>query len=763
MTPARFSTAEAEHLALEHWGLRAHASPLPSYIDQNFRLEGEDGACFVLKLAHAGQDPEELELECAALAWLAQRVELCPRVLPAGAGQPMLEVRATDGSARLARLLSFLPGTLYADVEAPGPALWASLGSALARTASAFEGFEHPAMGRVIQWDLARAGWIATRTGVIADLERRGRVERALAAYLARARPHLAQLRAGVVHNDANDNNLLVEPGPEGPRVAGLIDFGDLVHTATVCDLAIALAYAVFEQAAPLDTLLAVVGGYHAERPLFELELEVLLPLVRARLAVSVVSSAEAARDDPQNSYAGISEERAWSALARLEELDGRAALDALRTACGFPPLAAPGRPAQGLGAARARVLGPSLSLAYREPLKLVRGSGQYLFDVEGRAFLDCVNNVCHVGHCHPRVVRAGAQQMALLNTNTRYLHDTIVDYAERLAASFPDPLGVVFFVNSGSEANELALRMARAATGRRDVVVVDGAYHGNTSSLVDLSPYKHDGPGGEGAAPWVRTVSMPDAYRGAHRDAGPYADEVARAASGAAAFLCESILSCGGQIVLPAGYLEAAYAHVRAAGGVCIADEVQVGFGRVGTHMWAFETQGVVPDIVTLGKPMGNGHPLAAVVTTAEIAAAFDNGMEYFNTFGGNPVSCAIGSAVLDVIEDEGLRAHALEVGGFLLEGLRDLATRHASIGDVRGLGLFLGVQFVADRSTKAPDAALLARLVEFARGEGILFSSDGPQHDVLKLKPPLCFTREDAALVVACLERGLALEAEP
>jgi glutamate-1-semialdehyde aminotransferase len=285
--------------------------------------------------------------------------------------------------------------------------------------------------------------------------------------------------------------------------------------------------------------------------------------------------------------------------------------------------------------------LGRSLSLSYAEPLKIVRGQSQFLYDEAGEAYLDMVNNVAHVGHCHPRVVAAGQRQMEELNTNTRYLHDNIVELARRLAATMPPPLGVCFFgVNFGSEANDLALRLARTHTGRHDVISIEVGYHGNLSSLIEISPYKFSGPGGRGRPAGCWVAELPDGYRGRLKYGEPglgprYAEDVGRQIEAAAregreiaAFFCESILSCGGQIGLPPGYLAAAYESVRAAGGVCVADEVQVGFGRVGTHMWAFETQGVVPDIVTVGKPFGNGHPLAAVVTTPEIAASFANGM---------------------------------------------------------------------------------------------------------------------------------------
>ncbi|MEO6446181.1 MAG: aminotransferase class III-fold pyridoxal phosphate-dependent enzyme, partial [Gemmatimonadaceae bacterium] len=413
--------------------------------------------------------------------------------------------------------------------------------------------------------------------------------------------------------------------------------------------------------------------------------------------------------------------------------------------------------------------LGPSLSIAYRQPLHMVRGVMQYLISSDGRRYLDAVNNVPHVGHSHPHVVRAGARRMATLNTNTRYLHEDLVRYAERLTATLPEPLRVCFFVCSGSEANELALRLAAAHTGERDVIAIASGYHGNTSTLVDVSSYKFDGPGGAGAPPWVHTVPMPDTFRGPFgRDdanAGRKYAQAVREAVGAVrrdgrrvrAFLAESILSCGGQIVLPPGYLAEAYRHTRDAGGVCIADEVQVGFGRVGTHFWAFETQGVVPDIVTMGKPIGNGHPLAAVVTTPEIARAFANGMEFFSTFGGNPVSCAIGQAVLDVMESEQLQARAHAVGGYLTDRLASLAERWPLMGDVRGLGLFIGVELVHADAGRTPAARQASYVANRMKDGGVLLSTDGPRNNVLKIKPPLCFSTENADLLVDTMARVL------
>jgi 4-aminobutyrate aminotransferase-like enzyme/Ser/Thr protein kinase RdoA (MazF antagonist) len=404
--------------------------------------------------------------------------------------------------------------------------------------------------------------------------------------------------------------------------------------------------------------------------------------------------------------------------------------------------------------------LSQALSMSYREPLEIVRGERAYLFDADGNAWLDLVNNVCHVGHAHPRVTAALAGQAAVLNTNTRYLHSALVTYARRLAATLPDPLSVVFLTNSGSEANDLALRLARAHTGRRHLLALEWGYHGNLGSLIDISQYKFDRPGGEGRPRHVRLVEVPDPYRGAHGGDGPaYADDVRRACTerDPAAFIVESFPGCAGQLELAPGYLAAAFAHARTAGAVCIADEVQVGFGRVGSHFWGFETQGVVPDIVTMGKPIGNGHPMGAVVTTPQIARSFANGMEYFNTFGGNPVSAAVGNAVLDVIRDERLQARAHVLGGRFAAGLSDLAPGRPMIGDVRGRGLYLGVELVRDRRTKEPATAEAAAVKEAIKAQGILISTDGPHDNVLKIKPPLVITAHDIDRAVAAIGRAI------
>ncbi|KPV51806.1 hypothetical protein SE17_19140, partial [Kouleothrix aurantiaca] len=455
----------------------------------------------------------------------------------------------------------------------------------------------------------------------------------------------------------------------------------------------------------------------------------------------------------------------------------GRASLrDAWLALCPDPsPLlgvqaAAPAPPpADTLLKRRGQVVQQSQEYYYQRPMPLVRGWRQYLYDDAGRAYLDAINNVAHVGHSHPHVSAAITRQLALLNTNSRFLYRGIVEYAERLAALLPEPLRVVFFVCSGSEANDLALRLARAHTRQHDVVVIDGEYHGNTTAVDEISTSLLDNPQAKNTRPWVHAAMRPNPFLGPFPANDPdcgakYAADVARAVNevreqgrGVAAFFTESLLGSSGGVALPAGYLQHAYAAVRAAGGLCIADEVQVGFGRMGTHFWAFETQGVVPDIVTMGKPIGNGYPLAAVVTTPAIAESFRQTTTYFNTYGGNPVACAAGMAVLDIIEGEGLQAQALEVGRAFRAALAGLGAHHEQLGAVYGQGMYLGAELVRDRAGKAPATALAMRVAERMRELGVIVYPTGDHYNVLKIKPPLVFNHTDVDFFVAMLDRAL------
>jgi 4-aminobutyrate aminotransferase-like enzyme len=856
-------------------------------------------------------------------------------------------------------------------------------------------GFDHPQAHRNFEWDLAQAGWTSEYLHLFSTEQQE------LVRYFQHQYEDFQEeyklLRKGVVHNDANDNNIVVSDHLEDPEVLALIDYGDAIYTQLINDLAVAIAYAVMGKPDVLAAALPLVKGYHENFPIREKELEFLYTLVAMRLVISVCKSAINRKAEPDNSYLLVSEKAAWDVLKKWRKVREEFALFSFREACSYCPhpgedrfkawaknqelsLASlfPGlqkeavesldlsvsstwlghqselenlehfqyrinrlqsrvpdriiaggyleprvvyttpaydktgnsrsesrtihlgvdlwveagtavhalfdgevytavndaaakeyggliilkhregdtefftlhghlaleslektrqgkhiRQGEQIGwigsypengnwvphlhfqvilsmlgyrddfpgvtyyneidvwksicpdpnllfklkeldqekgpdlnetlRIRKQHLGKGLSLSYEKPLKLVRGAGVYLFDQVGTRYLDTVNNVAHVGHEHPEVVRAGQQQMAVLNTNTRYLHDAINEFALALLETFPDELSVVHFVNSGSEANELALRMAHTYTGQRDVIAVEVGYHGNTTGCVDVSSYKFDGKGGKGAPPFTHVVPLPDSFRGIHRGAdsglayaGHVQNQVEKIQSmgrDVAGFICESIISCGGQIELPDGYLKLAYESVRKAGGICIADEVQVGCGRVGSAFWGFQLHGVLPDIVTIGKPIGNGHPLAAVVCTAEVAASFANGMEYFNTFGGNPVSCAIGKEVLAVIKREGLQKNALDVGSYLKSELQHMQTEFPGIGQVRGQGLFLGIEL--SDSAKNPLTQKTAYLANRMKELGILMSTDGKENNVLKIKPPLVFSKENADTLVSALKR--------
>lgn len=410
----------------------------------------------------------------------------------------------------------------------------------------------------------------------------------------------------------------------------------------------------------------------------------------------------------------------------------------------------------------RGELLGPAYRLFYEKPLHIVRGEGVWLYDPEGNAYLDVYNNVASVGHCHPHVVEALTKQAAVLNTHTRYLHETIVDYAAKLLTKFPAALKHVMFTCTGSEANDLALRIAKSYTKGTGVIITKLAYHGLTVAISELSPslgdYVERGP-------QVKLVPAPDTYR-IDGDVGTvFAAGVKQAlaqmkAEGIkpCALLVDGIFSSDGVFPGEPGFLKEAVEAVRAAGGIYIADEVQPGFGRVGPAFWGFARHGLVPDIVTVGKPMGNGHPMAGAIMQPHVVEEFGRRSRYFNTFGGNPVSCAVGRAVLEVIDNEDLATNAGKVGAYMLAGLEKFAQSYDVIGDVRGAGLFLGLEFVKDRKTKEPNAEAATHVVNDLRRRKVLISATGPGANILKIRPPLVFTQEHADIFLDATEKALA-----
>ncbi|HEX5789416.1 MAG TPA: aminotransferase class III-fold pyridoxal phosphate-dependent enzyme [Woeseiaceae bacterium] len=747
------------------FGLAGTLEALVSERDRNFRLTTAGGDRYVVKVSNAAESAAVLDFQARALTHVAAVAPSLPvpAIVATVDGQPLAALDAPTGQS-LVRVVTWLSGRPLEGARRSAP-LRKNLAALLARLGLALRGYFHPAARHPLLWDVGQAESVA---GLVDNIAEPGRRALATANFQHHARtvqPRLATLRAQVIHNDANPDNVLVA-ADDDERVSGIIDFGDMVHAPLINDLAVLVAYQVVDDPAPVATAAELAAAYHAVCPLEPGEIDVLFDLVVQRLTMSVAICGWRAARHPDNvDYILGSHERYWDTLARLAELDPRQCAAALHAACAAGPSGTAGperrhRDTRALRARRAALLGPSLSLSYEEPLHIVRGEGAWLYDANGRAYLDAYNNVACVGHSHPDVVAAITAQARLLNTNTRYLHDNIVAYAEALTARLPGELSVCFFVCTGSEANDLAWQIARAATGGDGAIVTEWAYHGNTTAVAQLSPEEL---GSATPEDWVVTVPAPESYRqaqsGRERAATLDAAIAALTARGRkpAAFFVDTIYTSDGIHIAPDGYLADAWGRVRAAGGLCIADEVQAGFGRTGRHLWGFEQQGVIPDIVTLGKPMGNGHPLAAVVTTPAIAAAFARRRSYFNTFGGNPVSCAAGLAVLGVLERERLQENADAVGACLRAGLDELASRHAVIGDVRGSGLFHGVELVTDRVSKTPATAHAREVMNALCRRNVLVGRTGRHGNVLKIRPPLVFSRANVDQLVAALDSVL------
>ncbi len=989
------SEQQASEYALQFFGINGTAKKLAGEEDFNFYIKSEKGE-FTLKVSRPNADLENIQLQAAVMNWLEQKQ--IPRSIPS-------VVKSLDGnevveleSQRYLRLQKWVSGSMLADANPRTENLLQDWGKTCGLLSKNLQGFDHPAARRFYKWNPSETLYSKKFKEYIATEEQQSIADYFWNLFEKEALPKLPNLRKSVNYSDAHEYNLIINSDRQNPQITGVIDFGDVIFSETVNELAIGCAYACMTMPDPLEAAKQVVKGYHSVFPLREEELEILFQMIAARLMITAANAAWNKHNEPDNEYLLISEKPAWELLKKWRAIPPALAHYSFRHACGlepcpknlqfqlwanevhdiidlagkkitylnlsvgsldlgnnsnydsnnqfektiqkilqdndaaigiggycetrpfyssdaylvegnqgaqwrtthigfdvwasvntpvFAPLDAKihsfqdnaadcdygptiilkheiegenfytlyghlspeslsglekgmtiskGQKIAEIGAApvngnwpphlhfqvildmlgkegdfpgvafpheievwksicpdptvfftklknvlkddlvrtkktllesRKNHLGYSLSLSYKEPLHIVRGYKQYLYDVNGRRYLDTANNVPHVGHQHPRVVAAAKRQVEVLNTNTRYLHDNIVQFAEELTATFPPELSVIHFVNSGSEANELALRMAYTWSGQKDMIAVEVGYHGNTNACIDVSSYKFDGKGGKGCPETTHIVPMPDPFRGKYRGKNTgekYATHINEAIENVkskgrniAGFICESILSCCGQIVLPKGYLKVAYEQVRAAGGLCIADEVQVGFGRVGDKFWGFELQGVVPDIVTMGKPIGNGHPLAAVITTPAVAEAFANGMEFFNTFGGNPVSCAIGREVLQIVKDENLQEHALEVGEYLKSQLRNLQSKYPIIGDVRGHGLFLGFELIKNQETLEPAAEQTSYLANRMKERGILMGTDGRDHNVIKIKPPLCFDKSNADFLIENLDKVL------
>ncbi len=991
-------TQQALH---EYWGKNASLTQLDGEYDLNFRAETEDGSRLIVKEMRPDCDEDLVAMQVAALEHMsAVAPDLpVPRVINATSGEAVVVVQDNAGQQRPMWVLESLPGQCYAKAAPKTKGLIEDVGRVLGKCALSLSDFDHAGAHRDFKWNLMEAGWISDHLDCLTDSKRQALIDGIVGAFTV-VKPQLDGLCQQVTHNDANDYNLLVTGSlTNAPRVSGLIDLGDMCVAPRICDLAIAAAYIVLDHPNPEAALAAFVSGYHSTNPLTAQEVDLIWPLLRMRLAVSVVNSTLEAIEDPDDPYVTISQQPAWRFL-ETHDLHAGLLSARLRAACGLPvvdgadnvmdwlnqnrgdfaplmgvdltdaPMGSlsvenstwPQNPFQMDVAEAARVgeefedngrfwlgyyheprliytapafskgpwkasdrrtvhiavdvfapaqtqlyapmagtvfvaenrdghldyggviilrhetpdghafftlyghldpkfmenlkpgdhvakgqpfcqlgdhtqnggwaphvhfqlalttkgieadwpgvgdpddmylwravcpnpaamlnlpdekllyrpvdrnlildkrragFGSNLALTYADPVMLMRGWKHHLFDEWGRPYLDAYNNVPHVGHAHPRIQAVAADQLKRMNSNTRYLHPAQTDFAETIRSKMPDHLEICYFVNSGSEANELALRLARAHTGAKGMVTPDHGYHGNTTGAIDVSAYKFNAAGGVGPVDWVELVEVADEYRGPYRRDDPdrakkFADLVdpaiaalQRKGHGLAGFIAETFPSVGGQIIPAQGYLDAVYSKIRSAGGVCIADEVQTGLGRLGDFYFGFEQQKVLPDIVVLGKPIGNGHPLGVVVTTREIADSFAKGPEFFSTFGGSTLSCRIGKEVLDIVDDEGLQDNARRIGLLLKQGLDALADQHASIGDVRGMGLFLGVEMVNPDGSEATE--ICAYVKNRMRDYRILIGSEGPKDNILKIRPPLSIDEDDAHMILSVMSEVL------
>ncbi len=990
------STNEVEKIVKKGYGILGSASKLQGEIDINYKISTKNSQDYILKISRPDSTSDYLDFQIKILKFINSKNKNLPlsKIVLNKKRKDITEIQDNYGDKRIVRLLKWIPGRLWSSVNPQLDCLRYSLGEKSGNITKLLKGFDHKIAHRKFEWDIAQSLWTKKHLNLFNN------DQKTILKYFHKEfelkNNDYKKLRKAVIHNDINDNNIIVSEDLISPSVRSIVDFGDAVNTQIINEVGTACAYAIMNQNDPLEAALPLVSGYHSVYPLKENEIDHLYNVIAMKLVISVTKSAINRTKEPGNKYLLISEKKAWELLNKWYNISSEFATYSFRKSCGFrshpnydkfkkwcsnqsisisklfpsikknnlekidlsvatkfiepsevgdleifqykierlqkkfpDKILAGGYlepraiyttdkygkkgnsgnenrtihigldfwlPAQtpvhaildgevviaindagekeygGLVVLKHKTkdfefftlyghnsvksatkhsigdkikkgdkiselgnypengnwpphlhfqvilsmmdfkidfpgvmyynqieiwkeicpdpnllfksksintkkgitnheiidyrnshLGKSLKLHYNEPIRIVRGAGQYLIDNSGRLYLDTVNNVAHVGHENPEIVLAGQKQMAVLNTNTRYLHEGINTLAEKLLNTLPKELSVCYFVNSGSEANELAIRMMKEVTGQKDIIVSQWGYHGNTNKCIDISSYKFDRKGGKGAPKNTHVIPIPDSYRGKYRGSSTgqdYSKEVKKCIGkihskkrGVGGFIIEPIISCGGQVELPEGFLKKSYKYIRKAGGLCISDEVQVGCGRLGESFWGFQLHDVVPDIVTIGKPFGNGHPIGAVVCREKIANKFANGMEFFNTFGGNPVSCSIASEVLSFIEKYSLQKNALLTGKYLKNQLITLAKKYPIIGEVRGKGLFLGIELTDNKLNPLKDHAnyLVNRMKEF----GILMSTDGPDDNVMKIKPPIIFTQEDCDKLVFYLDK--------
>jgi 4-aminobutyrate aminotransferase-like enzyme/aminoglycoside phosphotransferase (APT) family kinase protein len=766
LRPPELPLHSLRHFATKAYGLDGAWTRLEGERDQNFRVDPVGHGSVVFKLCHPAEGEDILQCQAEALEHIAL----------ADPGLPVPRLRRTregelfgrlvhDGTSHPVMVLSWLEGSVLGETALTRAALH-ELGQLLARLGLALRGFVNGAPARRdLVWDTNHVMQLEPQIAHLPE-EDRGLAREILERHQSVTMPLMRRMRSQIIHGDVHPYNALVD---SRGFVNGIIDFGDMVHGPLILDLANAAGDFLSPGQDPAETIFEMVRGYRSFAPLEEEEASALMDLIEVRLLMTpLIDALKSANGIQSQGYFQSFNGRSMPMIRQLRRIGHERLRGLARRAAAFPATAEPHpRSAEEALSRRRKVMGEKLYVFYDPPLHIVKGDGVWLESSDGRRFLDCYNNVPHVGHCHPYVTEAIARQARTLNTNTRYITDQSIEYAERLVALSAEGLSSVVFVNSGSEANDLAWRMAKAFTGKSGGLAMDFAYHGVSEAIDAFSP--SNAPE-HWQAPHIRLLPAPCRYRGVLGGevaepgeryaalASPLIADLEDKSYGVAAAMIDSAFMTNGILDAPAGYLQGIVARVRAAGGLFIADEVQSGFGRMGTHFWGHRHHGVTPDFITIGKPAGNGHPVGAVITRPEILSHFLKAGPFFSTFGGNNVACAAGLAVLDVIRDEKLTENARDVGAYLRERLGQLMARHDLIGDVRGVGLAIGVELVRDRNTKQPAPGETVRLLNLLRDEGVLVGGEGKHGNVLKIRPPVVFSREHADFAATALDRALA-----
>jgi 4-aminobutyrate aminotransferase-like enzyme/Ser/Thr protein kinase RdoA (MazF antagonist) len=756
-----FSIDKVKDIANKLYGLTGKIAPLDSERDQNFHIDAGTGTQFVIKIANSAEDPAVIDMQLKALDHIAIEYPALPvpKVLQSQNGLAIEQIQAENGTKHSLRILSYLPG-YPPDNDPTDHALLRPMGACLARLVLALRGFFHPIANYELLWDLKHTAKLRQYLPHLTDANHYKLVSYFLDRFDQNVLPLIPKLRAQIVHNDFTPDNILVAENDPG-HIVGIIDFGDMTHTLLINDLATSIASMLRGHADLVEAAAEIIVGYHEIIPLEDAELRILYDLIAARLIMlNVIASWRVTLHPDNRDYITGGVEQSWRTLEAWRALDPADVTRKFFRVCGLweeeevnPPPNVAKETLQSHLTRRTRLLGPCTYLFYDRPLHIVRGEGVWLYDVDGNRYLDAYNNVAHVGHCHPHVVNAITKQARQLNTSTRYLHGLILELAEQITKRMPEPLSVCMFVCSGSEANELAWQMSKLVSGNSGALITKFSYHGSSDAATQFSTEIIPQ---ENLPSHVQTLYAPTSDTVFRRpDSGISSSIMALGEHGyqPAMLILDTAFVSDGIYTSPKDYLKTLFAKTRAAGGLCVADEVQGGFGRLGQHFWGFQFNDVIPDIVTLGKPMGNGHPLAAVVTRPEIAEALANETGYFNTFGGNPVSCAAGLAVLDVIEKEALQRNVLEVGQYLREGLVEIQRDHPMLGGLHGSGLLLGLDIVKPDGAPAPEMA--DHIMNQMRENGILIGTTGQHDSVLKIRPPIVFQMEHADMLLAVIKK--------